>query len=205
LLASVDHGWVVFNHRALPTIRLVNHLVDDGRVIVRTDLTTTVSTVVRLSTEAGVVVAYEADDLDPRRRAGWSVVVTGWATTITDPEQIARYEQLLCPWVNMTMDTHDRDPTPDRHRHSHHRRHPHAVTNSANEIYRQRWASHHNLTGDSYIRQAANFSTSGLVRSGQMRGPGSRWRASSSTSGWSRTSSCLRSLQLAVNLAYSLL
>jgi hypothetical protein len=33
------------------------------------------------------------------------VVLTGWATTINDPEQIARYEQLLHPWVNMTMDT----------------------------------------------------------------------------------------------------
>ncbi len=105
LLASVDYGRVVFNHQALPTIRLVNHLIDEGRVIVRTRLSATVSTVVRLSTDAGVVVAYEADDLDPQRRAGWSVVVTGWATTITDPEQIARYEQLLDPWVNMTMDT----------------------------------------------------------------------------------------------------
>lgn len=105
LLASVDHGRVVFNHQALPTIRVVNHLVDDGRIIVRTRLTATVSTVVRLSTDAGVVVAYEADDLDPRRRAGWSVVVTGWATTITDPQQIASYERLLSPWVNMTMDT----------------------------------------------------------------------------------------------------
>ncbi len=105
LLASVDHGRVVFNHQALPAIRLVNHLVDEGRIIVRTRLTATVSTVVRLSSDTGVVVAYEADDLDPQRRAGWSVVVTGWAATITDPEQIARYEQALRPWVNMTMDT----------------------------------------------------------------------------------------------------
>lgn len=105
LLAGIDHGRVVFTHHALPAIRVVNHLVDEGRVIVRTRLTTTVSTVVRLSTKAGVVVAYEADDLDPRRRSGWSVVVTGWATTVTNPAQIARYEQLLRPWVNMTMDT----------------------------------------------------------------------------------------------------
>ena len=33
------------------------------------------------------------------------MVVTEWATTITDPEQVARYEQLLHPWVNMAMDT----------------------------------------------------------------------------------------------------
>lgn len=105
LLASVDHGRVVFNDRALPAIRLVNHLVDDGRIIVRTRLAAKVSTVVRSGADAGVVVAYEVDCLDPERRAGWTVSVTGWATTITDPHQLARYEQLLHPWVNMTMDT----------------------------------------------------------------------------------------------------
>ena len=105
LLASVDHGRVVFSDQALPAIRVVNHLVDEGRVIVRTRLRATVSTVVRSNTDDGVVVAYEADALDPQRRAGWSVVVTGWATTITDPEQIARYERLLHPWVYMTFDT----------------------------------------------------------------------------------------------------
>jgi hypothetical protein len=105
LLASVDHGRVVFTHQALPASRVVNHLVDGGRVILHTRLTAAVSTVVRLSTDDGVVVAYEADDLDPQRRVGWSVVVTGWATTITDPEQIARYEQLLHPWVNLAIDT----------------------------------------------------------------------------------------------------
>ena len=34
--------------------------------------------------------AYEAHDLDPPTADGLSVVVTGWATTITDPEQVAR-------------------------------------------------------------------------------------------------------------------
>ncbi|GAA4295862.1 pyridoxamine 5'-phosphate oxidase family protein [Mycobacterium paraffinicum] len=105
LLASVDHGRVVFNERALPAIRLVNHVVDDGRIIVRTRLAAKVSAVVRSGAGAGVVVAYEADRLDPERRTGWTVAVTGWATTITDPQQLARYERLLHPWVNMTMDT----------------------------------------------------------------------------------------------------
>ncbi|OBB66610.1 pyridoxamine 5'-phosphate oxidase family protein [Mycobacterium sp. 852014-50255_SCH5639931] len=105
LLASVDHGRVVFNERALPAIRLVNHVVDDGRIIVRTRLAAKVSTVVRSGADAGAVVAYEADSLDPERRVGWTVAVTGWATTITDPQQLARYGRLLHPWVNMTMDT----------------------------------------------------------------------------------------------------
>jgi hypothetical protein len=67
-------------------------------------LTANVSLAVRSSTNSGVV-AYEADDLDPQQRLGWSVVVTGLATTISDPALVARYEQQLQPWVNMAMDT----------------------------------------------------------------------------------------------------
>jgi hypothetical protein len=105
LLASVGHGRVVFTKGALPAIRPVNHFVEAGRVTVRTRLTAKVSTAVQARANPGVVVAYEADDLDAQRRLGWSVVVTGLATTVTDPEQIARYERLLHPWVNMAMDT----------------------------------------------------------------------------------------------------
>jgi len=98
LLASIGYGRVVFTLTALPAIRPVNHLVDEGRVIIRTRLTSAISTAVR-STD-GVVVAYEADSLDPQSRAGWSVVITGRAHTLTDPDQVSRYEQLLDPWVN---------------------------------------------------------------------------------------------------------
>ena len=47
-----------------------------------------------------MVVAYEADNFDPRRRVGWSVVATGPATTVNDPDEVWRYERLLHPWVN---------------------------------------------------------------------------------------------------------
>jgi len=50
--------------------------------------------------EPDVVVAYEADEIDPIRHSGWSVVVTGRARTVTDPDRVARYEQLLQPWVD---------------------------------------------------------------------------------------------------------
>lgn len=99
LLASVGYGRVVFTLNALPAIRPVNHLVDHDRIIVRTRLTASIATAVQ-ATDAGVVVAYEADSLDPQRKTGWSVVVTGRAHTVTDSDQIARYEQLLHPWVN---------------------------------------------------------------------------------------------------------
>jgi nitroimidazol reductase NimA-like FMN-containing flavoprotein (pyridoxamine 5'-phosphate oxidase superfamily) len=99
LLASVDYGRVVFTLNALPAIRPVNHLVDEGRVIIRTRLTTAISTVVR-SADRGVVVAFEADNFDSQTQAGWSVVATGRAHTVNDPRQLSRYERLLHPWVN---------------------------------------------------------------------------------------------------------
>lgn len=105
LLASIDHGRVVFTRDALPAIRPVNHIVDDGQVIVRTRLASNVSRSVRSSADATVVVAYQADDLDAQQRIGWSVVVTGLATIVTDPERVGRYEEMLRPWVNMAMDT----------------------------------------------------------------------------------------------------
>ena len=100
LLASVSYGRVVFSRGALPAIRPVNHLVDGDRVIVRTRVTAKLTTAMRSSPTSHVVVAYQADDLDPQRRGGWSVVVTGLAITVTDPDEIARYEQLLHPWVH---------------------------------------------------------------------------------------------------------
>ena len=100
LLASVDFGRVVFTLNALPAIRPVNHVVDEGRIIIRTRLTRAISTVVTSADSGGAVVAYEADELDPWSRSGWSVVATGWARPVADPEQVSRYERLLQPWVN---------------------------------------------------------------------------------------------------------
>ncbi|HYB35486.1 MAG TPA: pyridoxamine 5'-phosphate oxidase family protein [Mycobacterium sp.] len=99
LLASVDYGRVVFTLNALPAIRPVNHLVDDGRIIIRTRLTNAISTVMR-SANPAVVVAYEADNFDSQSRTGWGVVATGRAHTVDDPGQVSRYERLLHPWVN---------------------------------------------------------------------------------------------------------
>nr|WP_255359473.1 MULTISPECIES: pyridoxamine 5'-phosphate oxidase family protein [Nocardia] len=104
LLAGIDYGRVVFTRDALPAIRPVNHFVeDDGRVVVRTRLTSRLTSAIRA--DPGVVVAYEADEIDPGTRTGWSVVVTGLARPVADPYRVARYERLLRPWIAATMDT----------------------------------------------------------------------------------------------------
>jgi hypothetical protein len=100
LLAGVAYGRVVFTARALPAIRPVNHVVDDGDVIIRTHL----GTALGCAAEDRMVVAYEADAIDPVARVGWSVVVTGVARLITDQHDLARYERLLQPWVDQPID-----------------------------------------------------------------------------------------------------
>lgn len=51
-----------------------------------------------------VVVVYEADDIDPVTRLGWSVVVTGTAYLVADPGEVARYQRMLTPWAAGEMD-----------------------------------------------------------------------------------------------------
>jgi hypothetical protein len=101
-LSSVSMGRIVFTQRAMPAIRPVNHLVDDEMIIVRSHLGAAIVT--RTAERDGVVVCYEADDIDPARHTGWSVIATGIARLVRDPAVIARYEQALEPWAAGQMD-----------------------------------------------------------------------------------------------------
>ena len=127
LLASVPIGRVVFTHRAMPAIRPVNHLVEGRTIIIRTHLGAAIASRASLAgtadtsdtsgeagaagtagsagsaggrdEEPGSVVCYEADQIDPARHTGWSVIVTGLARLVTDPGAIARYADTLEPWM----------------------------------------------------------------------------------------------------------
>ncbi|MGW9031208.1 pyridoxamine 5'-phosphate oxidase family protein [Streptomyces sp. NPDC055722] len=104
LLGSVSLGRIVFTRHALPTVRPVNHVLDRGDIIVRTHEGAEVSAYTRQPDGLGVVVAYEADSIDPDTHLGWSVVVTGYAHLVTDPVELARYQAMLHPWVDEAMD-----------------------------------------------------------------------------------------------------
>ncbi|AYY14254.1 pyridoxamine 5'-phosphate oxidase family protein [Actinobacteria bacterium YIM 96077] len=104
LLGSVSMGRVVFTDQALPAIRPVNHLVDgNGGVIIRTHVGSAISSLVHAS-GSGVVLAFEADDIDQEKHTGWSVVVTGMASLVEDAEAVSHYEHALRSWVNYPMD-----------------------------------------------------------------------------------------------------
>lgn len=87
----------------MPAIRPVNHLLRDGRIIIRTHDDSAITG--RADHGGGNVVMFEADQIDPRTRTGWNVTVTGLAHLIEDPALITRYQQALRPWVAGTMNT----------------------------------------------------------------------------------------------------
>ncbi|GAA3384158.1 pyridoxamine 5'-phosphate oxidase family protein [Streptomyces racemochromogenes] len=102
LLDTVEVGRVVFTRNALPAVRPVNHVVDAGDIVIRVQDDSTLAALLSAHAGTGVVVAYEADSIEPFDHLGWSVVVTGYATAVTDPHEIERYAGLLQPWVEGT-------------------------------------------------------------------------------------------------------
>jgi nitroimidazol reductase NimA-like FMN-containing flavoprotein (pyridoxamine 5'-phosphate oxidase superfamily) len=102
LLATVSLGRVVFTERALPAVRPVNHLVDESGVIIRSHVGSAIVAIAGRT--EGAVVAYEADEIDPSSHVGWSVVVTGVARLVSDQIEVARYEQMLRPWLAGNME-----------------------------------------------------------------------------------------------------
>jgi nitroimidazol reductase NimA-like FMN-containing flavoprotein (pyridoxamine 5'-phosphate oxidase superfamily) len=103
LLDSVSLGRIVFTQRAMPAIRPVNHLVEDGTIIIRSHLGSAI--VGHAAAGDGAVVCYEADELDPVRHTGWSVIATGMARLVRDPAAITAYQGRLEPWVRGQMDS----------------------------------------------------------------------------------------------------
>ncbi len=97
LLRTVTVGRLVFTHLALPAIRPVNHLVDGDQVIIRAYVGTAIDTAV--GSNSGMVVAYEADLIDPGTHLGWSVIIVGRASRLSGGEA-AHFRDLLRPWVD---------------------------------------------------------------------------------------------------------
>jgi uncharacterized protein len=93
-LAGALFGRVVATSGALPLVVPVNYGLDGHAVVFRTASGSRLQAATR-----NAVVAFEVDDIDPVRRCGWSVVVTGTATPVTAVSDIVRLEQLgLAPW-----------------------------------------------------------------------------------------------------------
>lgn len=90
-LGSVPLGRIVFTALALPTLRPVNHIVDDGVVIVYL-----YSGAAALDA-IDQIVAYEADTIDVQTHTGWAVIAIGRATLVEDPDEASGYRDMPHP------------------------------------------------------------------------------------------------------------
>ena len=92
LLRDAPLGRIVFTEDALPAVHPVPFLLHDDTVVVRT-----IAGAKLIPATDGVVVAFQADDIDRETRQGWSVTVVGHARAVTDQGEREEMDALPFP------------------------------------------------------------------------------------------------------------
>jgi nitroimidazol reductase NimA-like FMN-containing flavoprotein (pyridoxamine 5'-phosphate oxidase superfamily) len=98
LLGQVRFGRVVFTSRAMPAVRPVRHVVADGQIIIAAGPELVLGSSYATTTPPSgteTIVAFEADQFDVTGCQGWSVVVVGRTSPVTDDAEARLYRQLL--------------------------------------------------------------------------------------------------------------
>jgi uncharacterized protein len=85
LVATVPLGRVGLSMQALPVVLPVNFVVVGNGIVFPSVHGTRL-----LNAASGAIVAFEADAYEPSGRCGWSVLIQGPASVITDSEEVAR-------------------------------------------------------------------------------------------------------------------
>jgi hypothetical protein len=100
LLQQVRVGRLVFTEDALPAVQPVNFRLWHDDIVIR------VAGGPKLDAATdNQVVAFEADELDPDLRTGWSVTVVGHAQRITDVDDLVQVSGTFVePWVEGRRD-----------------------------------------------------------------------------------------------------
>lgn len=93
LLGTATLGRIGLTSGALPAVLPVNFWFDGQRICIRTGPGTKLSAATR-----DAVVAFEVDEIDPLWHSGWSVMVTGLAHHVVDPEELARLDEMPIPY-----------------------------------------------------------------------------------------------------------
>ncbi len=104
LLAPGGVGRVGVTFAGLPVIMPVNYAYVDGEVVFRTGEGTKLN-----AATARAVVAFEVDAYDPGSAAGWSVLVIGRSSVVTDPTELAHLDDYeITPWAGGTRNNYVR-------------------------------------------------------------------------------------------------
>ena len=100
LLQEVRVGRLIFTEDALPAVQPVNFRMWRDDVVIR------VAGGAKLAAASdNLVVAFEADELDPDLRSGWSVTVVGHAQPITAVDDLVEIAgTFVQPWVQGRRD-----------------------------------------------------------------------------------------------------
>ncbi|MFD8562397.1 pyridoxamine 5'-phosphate oxidase family protein [Streptosporangium canum] len=100
LLSAAPIGRIVFTDHALPAVQPVNFHLNDQAIVIRTTIGSKLAAATRRA-----VVAFEADEIDPELRTGWSVTAVGQARAVTDPAEIDLLAALpLTTWAPGSRD-----------------------------------------------------------------------------------------------------
>lgn len=89
LLRVAPVGRIAITVDALPVILPINFIVVEDEIVFRTVPGTKLA-----AATSNAVVAFEVDSYEPDGQSGWSVVVQGKASEITDPADLERVRAL---------------------------------------------------------------------------------------------------------------
>lgn len=92
LLGTATLGRVGITADALPCVLPVNFRLTEDQIVFRTGLGTKLDAATQ-----NAVVAFEVDDMDPFAHTGWSVVVTGLASEVTDLDSLGPIDAWQIP------------------------------------------------------------------------------------------------------------
>ena len=100
LLATATLGRVGITIGALPVVVPMDFRLVGDEVVLRVGVGTKVDAALH-----DAVVAFEADDVEPLGRGGWSVSLTGFAREVTDPDEVDRLKRAgIARWVEWGPD-----------------------------------------------------------------------------------------------------
>lgn len=98
LLNSARIGRLGLSIDGKPLVLPVNFVAEPDRILIRTTAGTKLTAALRHT-----AVAFEVDDFDPMYHTGWSVIVTGTASEVTDHDDLSpRVNTHLARWAPVT-------------------------------------------------------------------------------------------------------
>ncbi|GAA3376819.1 hypothetical protein GCM10020367_50020 [Streptomyces sannanensis] len=98
LLEGSARGRVAYVQREVVVVRPAVHVLEYGRLIVRTPVQAAALT-------GRVLLTYHADEVRMPTGTGWSVSATGPCEVVTDPDEAAHYRRTLPGWAHGPHDT----------------------------------------------------------------------------------------------------